>query len=54
MYAVLPILGETKNLGGFVCCYCLVISFYGGVFAVLPAYTADLFGTKVSYTYIDT
>ncbi|MBA3696750.1 MAG: OFA family MFS transporter, partial [Methylotenera sp.] len=35
-----------KSLGLFVACFCLIASMYGGGFATIPAYLADLFGTQ--------
>ena len=34
-------------LGPFVAAFCVVLSMYGGGFATVPAYLADLFGTKM-------
>ena len=31
----------------FVCAFCLILSMYGGGFATVPAYLADLFGTQM-------
>ncbi len=35
------------NLALFVVALCVVLSFYGGGFATIPAYLADLFGTQM-------
>ena len=35
-----------KSLALFVACFCLIVSMYGGGFATIPAYLADLFGTQ--------
>lgn len=47
-YALIPHFGITKNIACFTVTTCLVVSFYGGTFSVIPAYLADLFGTQVS------
>ncbi len=31
----------------FVCAFCIILSMYGGGFATIPAYLADLFGTRM-------
>jgi len=35
-----------KALGLFVASFCVIASMYGGGFATIPAYLADLFGTQ--------
>ena len=30
----------------FAACFCIILSMYGGGFATIPAYLADVFGTK--------
>lgn len=47
MYASVPAsaLGGNKLL--FVGAFCLILSMYGGGFATVPAYLADLFGTQM-------
>jgi hypothetical protein len=30
----------------FVACFCIILSMYGGGFATVPAYLADMFGTQ--------
>ena len=40
----LPILG---NVSLFVAAFCIILSMYGGGFATVPAYLADLFGTQM-------
>ena len=44
-YLFLPALSGV-SLAGFVAIFCLVVSMYGGGFATIPAYLADLFGLK--------
>jgi len=46
LYAAVPYMGHIGSIGLFVAFYALVISMYGGGFSTLPAYLADLFGTK--------
>jgi MFS family permease len=35
-----------KSLALFVACFCVISSMYGGGFATIPAYLADMFGTQ--------
>jgi MFS family permease len=44
LYATIPTLGHSQNLGLFILVCCLVISMYGGGFSAIPAYLKDLFG----------
>ena len=37
---------EWKILALFVACFCVIASMYGGGFATIPAYLADMFGTQ--------
>ncbi len=37
---------EWKILALFVGCFCIIASMYGGGFATIPAYLADMFGTQ--------
>lgn len=46
LYAVLPTLGHLGLTFAFVAAVCVIISMYGGGFATLPAYLADIFGTR--------
>ena len=46
MYAVTPALAHAGQLGLFVAALCIILSMYGGGFATVPAYLADIFGTK--------
>jgi MFS family permease len=46
LYAVLPSLAASLNLVLFLCAVCVCLTFYGGGFATIPAYLADLFGTQ--------
>ena len=44
MVAAVPALGRSGNVPLFCACFCLILSMYGGGFAAIPAYLADLFG----------
>ena len=37
---------DWKILALFVACFCVIASMYGGGFATIPAYLADMFGTQ--------
>jgi MFS family permease len=45
LYALTPTLGASHSIVLFVLAYCIVLTFYGGGFATVPAYLRDLFGT---------
>ncbi|MDT4328885.1 L-lactate MFS transporter [Methylomonas sp. MED-D] len=45
LYATVPTSGGAGNLPLFVVLYALIMSMYGGGFATIPAYLADIFGT---------
>jgi MFS family permease len=47
LYAVVPFLGETGSLALFVAAFCVIVSMYGGGFATIPAYLADMFGSQM-------
>ena len=47
LYWAVPELGRTGNLLVFAGALCIIMSMYGGGFATIPAYLADLFGTKM-------
>ncbi|MGG5415507.1 OFA family MFS transporter [Edwardsiella tarda] len=47
LYSALPSLGALGSVALFVLAFCLIISMYGGGFATVPAYLADLFGTQM-------
>ncbi|MCX7061235.1 MAG: OFA family MFS transporter [Gammaproteobacteria bacterium] len=46
LYASVPGSGHAGSVGLFVGAFCLILSMYGGGFATVPAYLADLFGTR--------
>src|SRR4029078_3945160 len=45
-YAAAPTLATLGMLGLFAAAFCLIASMYGGGFAPIPAYLADIFGTQ--------
>lgn len=47
LYSSVPSLGQGHHLTFFVIAFCIIISMYGGGFAAVPAYLADLFGTQM-------
>ena len=47
LYASIPTLGAAGSLGLFVAAFCVILSMYGGGFATVPAYLADMFGTQM-------
>jgi len=46
LYASVPWAAAGANLAVFVAIFCVALSMYGGGFATVPAYLADLFGTR--------
>jgi hypothetical protein len=47
MYASAPWSGHNHNIALFVGAFCIILSMYGGGFATVPAYLADMFGTQM-------
>jgi MFS family permease len=47
LYASIPWTAATGSLALFVLFFGIILSMYGGGFATVPAYLADLFGTKM-------
>lgn len=45
LYMAVPAVGASGNVAMFVICYFLILTMYGGGFATIPAYLADMFGT---------
>jgi MFS family permease len=45
LYLLLPVAGHLGSVGIFVLLAALLLTLYGGGFATIPAYLADLFGT---------
>ncbi len=46
LYASVPSVGASGNLPLFIGLYAVILSMYGGGFATIPAYLADIFGTR--------
>ncbi len=46
LYASVPTLADKGSKALFVGALCIILSMYGGGFATVPAYLADIFGTK--------
>ena len=46
LYALVPSLAGAGSKALFVAALCVILSMYGGGFATVPAYLADIFGTK--------
>jgi MFS family permease len=47
LYAAVPWTADDGSLGLFVTFFCVILSMYGGGFATVPAYLADLFGSRM-------
>lgn len=47
LYASVPAFASSANKLLFVGAFCIILSMYGGGFATVPAYLADLFGTQM-------
>jgi MFS family permease len=47
LYCLLPTLGHMGMAAAFVITVCVILSMYGGGFATVPAYLADVFGTQM-------
>ena len=47
LYCSLPTLGHLGMAGVFVVFVCIILTMYGGGFATVPAYLADIFGTQM-------
>ena len=47
LYASIPSLSHAGSLALFVAAFCIILSMYGGGFATVPAYLADIFGTQM-------
>jgi MFS family permease len=46
LYAAVPWTAHSGSKALFVGLFCIIVSMYGGAFATIPAYLADLFGTQ--------
>jgi MFS family permease len=47
LYTAVPTLAHGGHLALFVLSFCIILSMYGGGFATVPAYLADMFGTQM-------
>jgi len=46
LYASTPEAGQLRFVALFVALFCVILTMYGGGFATIPAYLADIFGTQ--------
>jgi len=46
LYCTVPYTGSVGSVAGFVVCFLIIISMYGGGFSTVPAYLKDMFGTR--------
>jgi len=46
LYALAPNFANAGSKALFVSAFCIILSMYGGGFATVPAYLADMFGTQ--------
>ena len=46
LYCTVPHTGSIGSVTGFVICFLVIISMYGGGFSTVPAYLKDMFGTR--------
>ncbi|MCU0621023.1 MAG: OFA family MFS transporter [Gemmatimonadales bacterium] len=46
LYALVPLAGRLGNVALFVGLFFIILTMYGGGFATIPAYLADIFGTQ--------
>jgi MFS family permease len=46
LYCTVPYTGKAGSIAGFVVCFLIIISMYGGGFSTVPAYLKDMFGTR--------
>ena len=47
LYASAPSFGHAGSVLLFVAAFCVILTMYGGGFATVPAYLADMFGTQM-------
>ena len=47
LYAYAPAAGHGGSVALFVGLFCIILTMYGGGFATIPAYLADMFGTQM-------
>ena len=46
LYCIVPYTGSVGSVAGFVICFLIIISMYGGGFSTVPAYLRDMYGTR--------
>ena len=46
LYCLVPRTGNSGSVAGFVVCFLIIISMYGGGFSTVPAYLKDMFGVR--------
>ena len=46
LYCTVPYTGKVGSVAGFVLCFLIIISMYGGGFSTVPAYLRDMYGTR--------
>ncbi|MEO3435118.1 OFA family MFS transporter [Inquilinus sp. CAU 1745] len=46
LYCTVPYTGSIGSVVGFVVCFLIIISMYGGGFSTVPAYLRDMYGTR--------
>jgi MFS family permease len=46
LYLAVPMAARAGNLPIFIACFAAIMTIFGGGFALLPAYVADVFGTR--------
>jgi MFS family permease len=46
LYGLAPTFAHLGSMALFVAAFCIILSMYGGGFATVPAYLADMFGTQ--------
>ena len=46
LYSTVPFAGSIGSVALFVSLFCIILTMYGGGFATIPAYLADIFGTR--------
>lgn len=47
LYVSIPAMGHAGSVALFVAAFCIILSMYGGGFATVPAYLADIFGAQM-------
>jgi MFS family permease len=47
LYTTVPSFGHSGQVLPFIAAFCIILTMYGGGFATVPAYLADMFGTQM-------